>query len=83
MKLNVMIAIGSLFSGAVIPLAAQDGAALYKTKCAWCHGPKGEGKKAPSLKDTQKDADQITEHLTKGDAASKPPHKKGMSGVGN
>jgi mono/diheme cytochrome c family protein len=81
MKLNVMIAIGALFFGGASPLAAQDGAALYKTKCAGCHGAKGEGKKAPSLKVTKKDADQITEHLTKGDAASKPPHNKGMSGM--
>lgn len=31
---------------------AEDGAALYKTKCAMCHGPDGAGKpavKAPSL----------------------------------
>ncbi len=25
------------------PLAAQDGAALYKTKCAMCHGADGKG----------------------------------------
>jgi cytochrome c553 len=33
--------------------AADDGAALYKAKCAMCHGPNGEGKpavKAPALK---------------------------------
>jgi mono/diheme cytochrome c family protein len=32
--------------------AAEDGAALYKAKCAMCHGPDGAGKpalKAPSL----------------------------------
>ena len=32
--------------------AAEDGAALYKAKCAMCHGPNGEGNpaaKIPSL----------------------------------
>src|SRR3954465_174826 len=64
--------------------AAEDGAALFKTKCAGCHGASGEGKpamKAPALKGTKLDAGQITEHLTKGEANSKPPHKKGISGL--
>jgi cytochrome c len=64
--------------------AAQDGAALYKTKCAGCHGANGEGKpgmKAPALKGTKLEADQIVQHITKGEPDSKPPHNKGMSGV--
>lgn len=65
-------------------LAAADGAALYKSKCAGCHGANGEGKpavKAPSLKATTRDAAQITEHLTKGESGSKPPHNKGINGL--
>ncbi len=31
---------------------AQDGAALYKSKCAMCHGAAGEGKVGPSLQKT-------------------------------
>ena len=31
---------------------AQDGAALYKAKCAACHGAMGEGKVGPSLQKT-------------------------------
>jgi mono/diheme cytochrome c family protein len=64
--------------------AADDGAALYKKKCAGCHGPSGEGKpavKAPALKGTALDVSQILDRITKGDAASKPPHNKGMSGL--
>jgi mono/diheme cytochrome c family protein len=64
--------------------AAPNGAALYKTKCAGCHGPNGEGKpavKAPALKGTTRDSSQITEHLTKGESGSKPPHNKGISGL--
>ena len=64
--------------------AADDGAALYKSKCAGCHGAGGEGKpavKAPALKGTALEADKIALHITKGEPKSKPPHKKGISGV--
>jgi cytochrome c553 len=64
--------------------AAEDGATLYKTKCAGCHGASGEGKsaiKAPALKGIKLDASQITQHLTKGEPQSKAPHNKGMSGL--
>jgi len=63
-------------------LAAEDGAALYKSKCAGCHGANGEGKpamKAPALKGTTLDAAKIVEHIRKGEPESKPPHNKGMS----
>src|SRR5215831_1507336 len=68
----------------VASLAADDGAALYKKKCAGCHGASGEGKpsvKAPALKGTQLEAGQITEHTTKGNPQSKAPHNKPISGV--
>ena len=64
--------------------AADDGAALYKKKCSGCHGATGEGKpamKAPALKGTALDATKIVTHLTKGEATSKPPHNKGISGL--
>src|SRR5580765_5983976 len=63
--------------------AADDGAALYK-KCAGCHGASGEGKpamKAPALKGTTMGADQIVQHVTKGESTSKAPHNKGISGL--
>jgi len=64
--------------------AVDDGAALYKKKCAGCHGPNGEGKpamKAPTLKGTSLEADQIAEHITKGESGSKAPHNKGIAGL--
>jgi mono/diheme cytochrome c family protein len=64
--------------------AAEDGAALYKTKCSACHGANGEGKpaiKAPALKGTKLDASQIVQHITKGEPQSKAPHNKGISGL--
>jgi len=73
-----------LLSASMVSWAAPDGQALYKGKCAACHGANGEGKtsmKAPALKGTALDSDKITEHILKGEPDSKPPHNKGMSGV--
>jgi mono/diheme cytochrome c family protein len=64
--------------------AADDGATLYKTKCAGCHGPNGEGKaaiKSPALKGTTLDTNQVAEQITKGEAGRKAPHNKGISGL--
>jgi len=68
----------------LVSSAADDGAALYKRKCAGCHGASGEGKpaiKAPPLKGTSFEPAQIVQHITKGEATSKPPHNKGISGL--
>lgn len=64
--------------------AADDGAALYKTKCAGCHGAGGEGKpaiKAPALKGTNLEVSKIAEHIAKGEPGSKAPHNKGVAGL--
>jgi mono/diheme cytochrome c family protein len=64
--------------------AADDGSALYKKKCSGCHGANGEGKpaiKAPALKGTSLEANQIAEHITKGESGSKAPHNKGIAGL--
>jgi len=63
---------------------AADGAALYKKKCAGCHGQQGEGKpamKAPALKGTSLSAEKVVDHLTKGEPNSKAPHNKAISGI--
>jgi mono/diheme cytochrome c family protein len=44
-----------LVCGCVVPGTAQDGAALYRSKCIACHGPTGAGK--PALKGTNLLAD--------------------------
>lgn len=78
-SLAAMLLVASLASW-----AADDGAALYKKKCAGCHGANGEGKaaiKAPALKGTSIEANQIAEHITKGESGSKAPHNKGIAGL--
>lgn len=62
-------------------LSAQEGGALFKTKCASCHGAEGQGKVGPALKGTSLTADQIADLLTKGNDAKKPPHKKPMASL--
>ena len=88
MKVNLILGITVVSASIAIlaapSFAAEDGAALYKSKCAGCHGANGEGKpavKAPAVKGTSLTTEQIVEHLTKGEATSTPPHNKGMSSV--
>jgi mono/diheme cytochrome c family protein len=60
---------------------AQDGSALYKSKCAGCHGPMGEGKMGPSLQATKLTQDQIKDLIANGAAGKKAPHTKAVMGV--
>lgn len=62
-------------------LAADDGAAIYKSKCAMCHGANGEGKMGPKLAGTSMSEADIETQLTKGVAGKKAPHAKPMSGL--
>jgi len=74
----MMLAVLSMLSGIAM---AEDGAALYKAKCAMCHGAMGEGKIGPSLQKVSMSEAQIDEFITKGEAGKKAPHTKGVSGV--
>lgn len=81
---KITLIVVALLLAAYPSRAAENGSALYKKKCAGCHGAAGEGKpstKVPALKGTSLDANQIVEKLTKGDPGNKAPHKKGMAGL--
>jgi mono/diheme cytochrome c family protein len=54
---------------------ADDGAAIYKAKCAGCHGAAGEGKMGPAIKGKTNAADVAA----KGGLAG--PHSKPINGV--
>jgi len=45
---------------------AEDGAALFKAKCAVCHGAAGEGKSGPALKGKANIEDVLTNGGKKG-----------------
>jgi cytochrome c len=84
MKWKLLISVTTMLLTATLASWASDGATLYKKKCAGCHGASGEGKpalKAPALKGTALDANQLLDHITKGEATSKAPHNKGIAGL--
>ena len=63
-----IMAIGMLAVAATLAGAAPDGAAIYKEKCAKCHGDKGEG----NAKATEKLCKGVTvEQLKLGPIATK------------
>lgn len=80
-KFIVLLVIVSLSVSIALPAFAADGAATYKTKCAACHGPEGQGKVGPAVKGTSLSNDQITDLLSKGADAKKAPHKKAIAGL--
>jgi cytochrome c553 len=78
MKLRIApLLLASISMLAWLQAPAQDGAALFKTKCAMCHGDQGQGKPpmAPKIAGTTK---SVADVLTKG-GEPKAPHIKPMS----
>ena len=64
--------------------SAEDGAALFKAKCAMCHGAAGEGKpamKSPAMKGTALTAEEIGNYVLKGVAGKLAPHTKPVAGI--
>ena len=59
---------------------AKDGASIYKSKCAGCHGAQGEGKTGPKLAGISRSEDDIAKVLTTG-GLSKAPHTKPYKGA--
>jgi mono/diheme cytochrome c family protein len=82
--LAVAVIVALLVAVPKASFSAEDGAALYKAKCANCHGAGGEGKtamKMPALKGSALTAEQIQETLTKGAEGKRAPHAKPVNGV--
>jgi mono/diheme cytochrome c family protein len=75
----VCLSVALMFSGAAF---AQDGAAIYKAKCAICHGADGAGKPklGSKLIGTPKSEDAIVALLTKS-GAEKGKHVKPIDGL--
>ena len=77
-RFAMAVALLAMISGVAV---AEDGAALYKSKCAMCHGAAGEGKVGPALKGTKLTEAQVADLLTKGEAGKKAPHGKAVAGL--
>jgi mono/diheme cytochrome c family protein len=84
MNSKVVVTLAALLlSVSTITWAAENGEALFKSKCASCHGANGEGKpsmKAPAIKGSSITVD-LPQHILHGDPKMKAPHNKGMSGI--
>jgi len=81
MKLTILVLAIAVALMMVVPSlswAAEDGAAVYKAKCAMCHGPDGAGKIGPAVKGTKVD---VAAFVMNGEAGKKAPHTKGVNGV--
>jgi cytochrome c553 len=66
----ILMAVALLVAAPILLWAAEDGAALYESKCSMCHGAKGEGNKdaqMPAVKGTSLTVEQMVTYLTKGD----------------
>jgi cytochrome c553 len=61
-----MMFVAVLAIASTLAWSAEDGAAIYKAKCAMCHGAGGEGKVGPALKGTKLSASDISGLLTAG-----------------
>ncbi len=77
-RFAMAVALLAMISGVAV---AEDGAAVYKAKCAMCHGAAGEGKVGPALKGTKLTEAQVADFVTKGEAGKKAPHSKPVNGV--
>ena len=77
-RFAMAVALLAMISGVAV---AEDGAAVYKAKCAMCHGAAGEGKVGPALKGIKLSDAQIADLLTKGEAGKKAPHAKAINGL--
>ena len=79
---TAVLAVAGALAVPSVGFAQADGAALYKSKCAMCHGADGSGgKMAPKLKGTSMSESDIVDQLTKGASGKKAPHNKPMSGL--
>lgn len=63
--------------------AAENGATLYESNCAMCHGEKGEGNadmQMPAVAGTAMTAEQMVTYLLKGDK-NKTVHAEPIAGL--
>jgi mono/diheme cytochrome c family protein len=78
---QVLLAIAALGLLVSIGWAQEEGAKIYKSKCASCHGADGGGKTAANLKMTKLSEDDMVLLLSRGDNFHKMPHDEAMRGM--
>ncbi|HWR16634.1 MAG TPA: cytochrome c [Terriglobales bacterium] len=76
-----VLTLSAVLSFSCLGWTQDDGQAIFKQKCAACHGPAGEGKIGPALKGTKLSEDDVLLMISKGNEAKKAPHKKAIAGL--
>ncbi len=78
--LCILMTIVLLAAAPIFLWSAEDGAALYDSKCSMCHGDKGEGNppSIPKVAGSSMTVEQMVTYLTKGDS-TKTVHKEPIS----
>jgi cytochrome c553 len=69
---SILVVVALLAAAPVLLWSAEDGKALFESKCAMCHGEKGEGNPPaglPAVKGTSMTVEKLITYLTKGDKA--------------
>ncbi len=81
-SLCLLMTIVLLAAAPILLWSAEDGAAVYDSKCSVCHGEKGEGSPpaVPKVAGTSMTVDQLVTYITKGDS-TKNVHKEPISDV--
>jgi cytochrome c6 len=84
---GMLVVTATLLSSWSVPLLAQDAAAIYKTRCATCHGPDGKGATAigkslgvPDFAspDAQKQSDEELAAIISNGKNKMPAYKKSL-----
>ena len=78
---QVLLAVATLGLLVSMGWAQDDGAQIYKSKCASCHGADGGGKTGPNLKMTKLSEGNMALLLSRGDNFHKMPHDEAMKGL--
>jgi mono/diheme cytochrome c family protein len=69
---RIIVALALVVGFAGVARAAEDGAALFKSKCAACHGANGEGGKMAPTPIAGMSADAVTKTVNEGKGKMKP-----------
>jgi cytochrome c553 len=80
-SLCILMTVTLLAAAPIFLWAAEDGAALYDSKCSMCHGEKGEGNppSLPKIAGTSSmTVEKMVTYLTKGES-TKTVHKEPIS----
>lgn len=84
-KVYILAVIAACVATAAFVWSAENGAALYDSKCSMCHGEKGEGNPGggiPAVKGTSMTAEALATYITKGDK-SKTIHAEPVGDCNN